>query len=202
MSDTRIFNVSGDSARKLKSSSIALEKSFQNYIEKNLEALLEVKFLASDYSTGKTYRGRIDTLGIDENNSPVIIEYKKTVKENVIIQGLFHLDWLLDHKNEFRLKVMEIVNTKIANDIEWSNPRLICIAGDFTKYDVYSIQQINRNIELVRYQQYEDDLLLLDLVSATNVEDKSTYEVPINEDEIILLDHLSATNIIDRKTLK
>ena len=33
---------------------------------------------------------------IDENNSPVIIEYKRSTNENVINQGLFYLDWLHD----------------------------------------------------------------------------------------------------------
>ncbi len=183
MSDTRIFKISGNSARELKGTSIALEKSLQNYIENNLETLLGIKFLASEYSTGKTHRGRIDTLGIDENNSPVIIEYKRAINENVINQGLFYLDWLLDHKAEFKLKVMEIIDTKVANDIEWSNPRLICIAGDFTRYDVHAIQQINRNIELLRYQKYEDDLLLLDLVSTITVQDASTSRIPSDEIE-------------------
>ena len=32
--------------------------------------------------------------GIDENCSPVIIEYKRALNENVINQGLFYLDWL------------------------------------------------------------------------------------------------------------
>lgn len=183
MSDTRIFKTSGNSARELKGTSIALEKSLQNYIENNLETLLGIKFLASEYSTGKTHRGRIDTLGIDENNSPVIIEYKRAINENVINQGLFYLDWLLDHKAEFKLKVMEIIDTKVANDIEWSNPRLICIAGDFTRYDVHAIQQINRNIELLRYQKYEDDLLLLDLVSTITVQDANTSRIPSDEVE-------------------
>jgi RecB family endonuclease NucS len=58
-------------------------------MEKNLEPLLSIRFLASEYSTGKTHRGRIDTLGIDENGCPVIIEYKRALNENVINQGLF-----------------------------------------------------------------------------------------------------------------
>lgn len=42
----------------------------------------------SDYATGKTHGGRMDTLGIDENGCPVIIEYKRALNENVINQGL------------------------------------------------------------------------------------------------------------------
>ena len=40
--------------------------------EKNLEALLGVRFLASEFMT--TNGGRIDTLGLDENGCPVILE--------------------------------------------------------------------------------------------------------------------------------
>jgi RecB family endonuclease NucS len=48
---------------------------------------LGVTFLASEYSTGKTHGGRIDMLAIDENDCPVIIEYKRSTNENVINQG-------------------------------------------------------------------------------------------------------------------
>lgn len=51
--------------------------------------------------------------------------------------------------------------------IEWSMPRLLCIAGDFTKYDEHAVKQINRNIELIRYKKYEDDLILFELVNVT-----------------------------------
>ncbi|MEX2553737.1 MAG: DUF5655 domain-containing protein, partial [Actinomycetota bacterium] len=50
--------------------------------------------------------------------------------------------------------------------LEWSVPRLLCIAGDFTRYDEYAVGQINRNIELLRYRRFGEDLLLLELVNA------------------------------------
>lgn len=119
-----------------------------------------MRFLASEYSTGKTHKGRIDTLGIDENCSPVIIEYKRALSENVINQGLFYLDWLLDHKAEFKFLVIERLGNQAGEAIEWSSPRLCCIASDFTKYDEHAVQQNNRNIELIRYRRYGDSLLL------------------------------------------
>ncbi len=137
-------------------------------MERNLEALLGIRFLASEYSTGKTHAGRIDTLGLDENGCPVIIEYKRAANENVVNQGLFYLDWLMDHRAEFKLLVMERFCKEEADTIEWSTPRLLCIAGDFTKYDGHAVQQINRNIELIRYRKYGDELLLLELVNATS----------------------------------
>jgi hypothetical protein len=48
-----------------------------------------------------------------------------------------------------------------------SAPRLICIAGDFNRYDDHAVKQIQRNnIELIRYRRFGPDLLMLDLASA------------------------------------
>lgn len=166
MSDIKLFKLASNGVLELESKSVGLEKSLQTLIEKYLEAFLGVRFLATEYSTGKTHGGRIDTLGIDENHCPVIIEYKRALNENVINQGLFYLDWLLDHKAEFQWLVMEKLGKDEAKEVEWGSPRLICIAGDFTKYDEHAVQQINRNIELMRYRQYENNFLLLDLVNS------------------------------------
>jgi predicted transport protein len=158
--------------------SVAVEKSLQTLIENHLEAFLGVRLLASEYSTGKTHGGRIDTLGLDENGCPVIIEYKRALNENVINQGLFYLDWLLDHKGEFTLLVLKRFGQEVADKIEWSSPRLLCIAGDFTRYDEHAVQQINRNIELIRYRRYGDSLLLFELISATTAQPPGISDTP------------------------
>lgn len=139
----------------------------QNLIEANLDTFLSIRFLASEYSTGKTHGGRIDSLGLDENHCPVIVEYKRSVGENVINQGLYYLDWLMDHQAEFKLLVLEKVGKSAADAIDWSAPRLVCIAADFTKFDGHAVQQMNRNIELIRYRQFGDDLLLFELANAS-----------------------------------
>lgn len=151
---------------ELEGKSVALEKSLQTLIESNLDSFLGIRFLATEYKTGKTHGGRIDTLGIDEDGWPCILEYKRATNENVINQGLFYLDWLMDHKAEFELLVMKKLGPLEAEKIDWSSPRLLCIAGDFTKYDQHAVQQINRNIELLRYVRFGDDLLLLELLNA------------------------------------
>lgn len=165
MSDIKLFRL-GPSVEELPGSSVTVEKALQTLLEQHLETFLGVRFLASEHPTGKTHGGRIDTLGIDENNSPVIIEYKRTTNENVINQGLYYFDWLLDHKAEFTLLTMKKLGGDVADAIDWSAPRLVCIAGDFTKYDEHAVQQINRNIELLRYRKY-DGYLVLELVNST-----------------------------------
>src|SRR5882724_7500065 len=145
-----------------------LEKPLQTLIEKNLEVLLGVRFLSTEYSTGKTHAGRIDTLGLDENDCPVILEYKRSAGENVINQGLFYLNWLMDHQAEFELLVLRRLSTASADAIDWSAPRVVCIASDFTKYDAHAVEQIGRNIELIRYKQFGTEFLLLELVNSVS----------------------------------
>jgi predicted transport protein len=168
MSDIKLFRVSGGGAMEVQGESVTVERSLQTVIERDCEVFLGVTFLASEYATGKTHGGRIDTLGIDEDDCPVIVEYKRATNENVINQGLFYLDWLLDHKAEFKLLVLERLDKQRAEDIDWSSPRLLCIAGDFTRYDKHAVQQINRNIDLFRYQKFGSDLIALQLVHRTS----------------------------------
>lgn len=165
MSDIKLFRVGDSKVTELPGASVVVEKTLQELIEKHLDTFLGVRFLHTEYSTGSKHGGRIDTLGIDENGCPVIIEYKRSTNSNVINQGLYYLDWLMDHRAEFKLLIMEKLGAKAADSIEWSAPRLVCIAGDFTKYDEHAVQQINRNIELYRYRRY-DGLLLLELTNA------------------------------------
>ena len=166
MSDIKLFSLASGKATELVGNASDLEKPLQTLIEKNLEVLLGIRFLDTEYQTGKTHAGRIDTLGLDENNCPVIIEYKRSLGENVINQGLFYLDWLMDHQAEFKLRTMEVLGKSAADNIDWSAPRLICIAADFTKYDAHAVQQINRNVELIRYRRFGKELLLFELANA------------------------------------
>lgn len=177
MSDIQLFRLhGGDTVTELASHVAPLEKTLQILIEGQMEAFLGVRFLASEYATGKTHKGRIDSLGLDENGCPVIVEYKRHSNENVINQGLFYLDWLLDHQAEFRWLVMEKLGKETAEHIEWAGTRLLCIASDFTRYDQYAVQQIPRNIELIRYKLFGDDLLLLELVNTQSVPDATAVK--------------------------
>lgn len=168
MTAIKLFRYTGGGSTELPGEAVAVEKTLQRLIESQMETFLGVRFLATEYSTGPKHRGRIDSLGLDENGCPVIVEYKRHSNENVINQGLFYLDWLLDHKADYRLLVMDTLGKDEADKIEWSGTRLLCIAADFTRYDEHAIAQINRNIELIRYKLFGDDLLLLELVNGAS----------------------------------
>ncbi|ULH15489.1 hypothetical protein MF271_16490 [Deinococcus sp. KNUC1210] len=161
----KLFHLHTDHVEELPASTFLIEKTLQTLLERNLDTFLGVRFLVSEHRTGASHAGRIDTLGLDENNSPVIIEYKREVHESVINQGLYYLNWLVNNRAEFQLLVQERLDHNTAKAIDWSAPRVICIAGDFTKFDIHAVQQIGRNIELVRYTRYGEEHLMLEVVN-------------------------------------
>ncbi len=166
MSDIKLFQTQSAALTQLEGSTVPLERALQTLFERNLETLLGVRFLASEFITSNG--GRMDTLGVDENGTPVIIEYKRDRSENVINQGLFYLDWLMDHRGDFELLVRDQYGKDAADQIDWGMPRLICIATDFTKYDTHAVNQMGRNIELVRYRKFGENLLLLELLTSVS----------------------------------
>lgn len=157
-----LFRIDGMSLSPLARMSLKLEREIQRLLEANLEAVFGIRFLATEYSTGERHAGRIDSLGIDENGTPVVVEYKLTSSENVINQSLYYLDWLVDHKADFAMLVQQKLGPNVA--IDWTSPRVLCIADSFSKYDAYAVQQIGRNIQLVQYRIFDGRFLLVDVV--------------------------------------
>lgn len=172
MADFKLFTIK-DNVAELPSSQIALEKELQILLEKNMTTFFGVTFLRSEY---KITNGRMDSIGIDENNCPVIFEYKRSVNENVINQGLFYLDWLLDHKADFKLLVMDVLGAEQAELIDWSMPCVMCIANDFTKFDEHAVNQMQRNIKLIKYHKYGNELIAFEFLNAPQVQ-------PVTADE-------------------
>lgn len=162
----RLFDVNGGGAVEITARPAELERHLKDVVEGNMELLLGVRFLASEYSTGPVHGGRVDSLGIDENGSPVVVEYKRGRDAGVITQGLFYLSWLVDHKAEFQHLVRDRLGEASAAQVLWSAPRLICVAEDFTRYDVHAVREIRRSIDLVRYSYFGSDLLALEPVAS------------------------------------
>lgn len=152
-----LFKINGSAIKKLTAKELDLEKRLQELFENNLEEILNIVFLAHEYST--SFGGRIDTLGIDKNGSPCIIEYKKNQNDNVINQGLSYLRWLLDHKADFEILCQ---SKKIDIEIDWDSPRVICIAESYNKFDLDTADILPINIELLRYRIYDEDILYLE----------------------------------------
>src|SRR3989304_8194152 len=152
-----LFKIKNSNVEKLSTVDLEKEKNIQTLFEQNLLTILNVDFLATEYST--SFGGRIDTLGIDKSGSPVIIEYKRNQNDNVINQGLSYLRWLLDHKADFEILCQ---NKKVDIEIDWDSPRVICIAESYNKFDLDTADILPINVELLRYRIYDENILYVE----------------------------------------
>lgn len=163
-SDVKLFRLDEGGARENPLNHDLLERTLQAGIERNLEEIFGVRLLQSEFKAGGRYGGRMDTIGLDGFACPVIIEYKRAANENIINQGLYYLDWLLEHKRDFEWLVTNRLGGGYADHIDWANPRLICVAPGFSKYDERAVRHIDRSIELVRFRWFGTDLLMLEML--------------------------------------
>ncbi|MEU3931545.1 DUF5655 domain-containing protein [Streptomyces sp. NPDC029044] len=153
---------------ELAGSTVALEVELQRRVEAGLEQMLSVRFLASEYQTGPWHRGRIDTLGLDENGSPVVIEYKKGADSGVLSQAVSYLSWLDSARHEFEALVEEKLGSEAAESIDWRNPRMVCIAASFSHHDRVAVERLRERVDLVRYRVFDGGLLSLLLVESAS----------------------------------
>lgn len=154
-----------------------VEADVQDFVEAHMETMLGVTFLASEYVIDCVDGGRIDSLGLDENGAPVIVEYKRGIDAGVINQGLYYMAWLTNHKDAFRSLVRDRLGVTAASQILWSAPRLICVAGDFTRYDAHAVREHRRSVDLVRYRYYGSDHFGLETVASVTGQSVSSRRV-------------------------
>lgn len=171
-----LFKIEKSEIQKIKSAKAEKEKDIQTLFEQNLETILDIYFLETQYST--SFGGRIDTLGVDKDGSPVIIEYKKTQSESIINQGLSYLKWLLDHKDTFEKLALEklsrLYNSPILtyegvkpvdSFINWDAPRVVCVAENYNRFDLDTADILPIKIELLTYTLYENNILQVETQS-------------------------------------
>ncbi|WP_405014099.1 hypothetical protein [Kitasatospora sp. NBC_01539] len=167
MADLLLFRLDSNGQDvELRGSTVALEVELQRRVEAGMEAMLGIRFVASEYPTGPLHRGRIDSLGLDENNTPVVIEYKKGSDHGVVSQAISYLHWLKSSPHEFEALVKERLGSEAAEGIDWGAPRVVCIAADFSHHDRIAVRELDRRIDLVRYRVFEGGLLSLLLVES------------------------------------
>ena len=168
------------------------EAALRDFFADNLEQLLGMRFLAIEYPTTD---GRIDTLAIDETNSPVIIEYKWGQDNAIFVQGLFYLDWLKKNKRHFDLLVADKLGKE--EKVNWTSPRVILVAQGIDNRTITAVQQVE-NVELIKYVPYKQDILYLENVYVPNKSRKIKEDgrrIEIGEEEVYDVDyHLNRHN--------
>jgi len=156
----KLFRLSKTDLNEVEQIPFKLEKNIQDLVEKNTESVFNLKFIQSELSVDKY---RIDTLCFDEeNNSFVIVEYKKGSSYSVIDQGYTYLQLLLNNKSDFLLVLSQYFNKVLKmEDIDWSQSRIIFVSPSFNSYQKDSVNFKDLPFELWEIKRYSNDTIVL-----------------------------------------
>jgi predicted transport protein len=151
-----LFNITKGKAVKVNQKDFKDELELHKLIDQNLDEIFNIRYIRDEYITDK--HGRIETLGIDESNRPVVIEYKKTMEKGQLVQANRYITWVKQNPDSFELIVRKNIK-KFEGEIDFINPRIICFAQDFSIDD--KCLALSLEAELWKYRYYENDLLLI-----------------------------------------
>lgn len=151
----------------IKESDFQNEKELQSLCENNLDLLLNLEFVSTEFSVANF---RLDTLAYDkESKSFVIIEYKKSKNSSVIDQGYSYLSILHNHKADFVLEYSKKSNKVYSiTDIDWAQCKILFISPHFTNYQTNSINFKNLPIELWKIKKFANNTISLDQIKPAN----------------------------------
>lgn len=154
-----VFNLKNDKVEEVELKPFKLERDIQNLVEKNTETFFQLEFISSELTVGKY---RIDSLCYDnENNSFVIIEYKKGNSYSVIDQGYTYLQLLLNNKSDFLLTLSQHFNKVLRlEDIDWSQSKIIFVSPSFNSYQKDSVNFKNLPFELWEIKRFSNNTIV------------------------------------------
>jgi len=154
-----LFKIDHKKLKSINEKAISLEKDLQKITEENLEKIFGLEFVKHGFGVRNFF---IDTLAFDpEDKSFVIIEYKKDQSFSVVDQGFNYLSLMLNNKSDFILEYNEKMNKNLnRNDVDWSQSRVIFIAGSFTSYQQGALGFKDLPIELWEVTLYDNDIIL------------------------------------------
>lgn len=203
MGDMKLFYLSTDGIQERPATPLA-RHNLKKLMEKQLAARLGLHFLAGDHAIGT--RGCIDALALDRDGRPVIISYPQR-PENLTESSLYHLDWLRHHQAEFRLLVLQRLGEAQAEAINGSEIRLLALVAqgeEFSEQLLGALRAMTPQPELIRYQAFAPDLLLLELINELKIQqlapapDPKTASAPARKAKSSNLADDSARNTLEK----
>ena len=155
-----LYNLKNKKLTQIDSKPFNLEKDIQKVVEENTQELFNVQYVTSEFSLGDF---RIDTLCFDEeNNSFVIIEYKRGKSYSVIDQGYSYLSLMLNNKSDFILEYNENKKNNLKRgDVDWGSSKVIFISPSFNTYQKNSVNFKDVPFELWEIKKYKNNLISL-----------------------------------------
>ncbi|MFC2087083.1 DUF5655 domain-containing protein [Bacteroidota bacterium] len=151
-----LFEIKNKKAKKIRTKEFKNELELHLLIDKNLEEIFGVRFIKDEHVTEK--HGRIETLGIDEGNRPIVIEYKKTKEKGQLVQANKYMTWIKQNPDSFELLARKNIKN-LNGEIDFSNPRILCFAQEYNIDD--KCLALSLGAELWKYRYYENDTLVI-----------------------------------------
>lgn len=175
------YEIYTDQLTLIKEKPFKLEKEIQSIVEKNLQTLLGLDFIKTEFSIGSF---RIDSLAFDsDKKSFVIIEYKRDKNFSVIDQGYAYLSLMLNNKAEFILEYNESKSgTLKRNDVDWSQSKVLFVSPNFTTYQKEAINFKDLPIELWEIKRFTNDTLSFEQI--VNRSSKESIKTVSNSETI------------------
>ena len=130
------------------------EKDLQAFVEKHLDTLLQLRFIATEFVVNE--HNRIDTLAYDEeSNAFVVIEDKNVRNSSLVDQGFAYLSAILDRKEKLVL-IFNLVtgDNRTEKDFEWSQSRIVFISPEFTERQISATSFGDMPFELYELRKY------------------------------------------------
>ena len=150
------FEINGNKLKKVGLKEFKNEAELHKLIDNNLGEIFKIRYIKDEHITEK--HGRIETIGLDETNRPVVIEYKKIKEHGQLTQANRYMIWIKQNPDSFEL----LAKNNLGNDIgsiDFSNPRIICLAQEYTIDD--KCLALSLEAELWKYRVYNNILMLI-----------------------------------------
>ena len=131
-----LFRDADDELNVLPDDGFPTEKDLQTLVERHLDTLLQLRFIATEFVVNE--HNRIDTLAYDEeSNAFVVIEDKNVRNSSLVDQGFAYLSAILDRKGKLVLKFNLVTGeSRTESDFEWSQSRIVFISLEFTERQI------------------------------------------------------------------
>ena len=166
----QLFRTNQNQLVPIERDSFKLERDIQNLIELNMETLFGIEFVCSEFMVAEF---RLDSLAYDaQNNSFVIVEYKKGHSYSVVDQGYSYLSVMLNNKADFILEYNERLDQSLRrDDVDWSASRVIFVSPSFNAYQKNSVNFRDIPFELWEIRRFEGGVISLVQHQASSNED-------------------------------
>ena len=163
----KIYSLQKQKLIEIKENPFKLEREIQNLFEDNLEDLMGLTFVKSEFTIKNK---RIDTLAYDkQTNAFVIIEVKRDKNLSVVDQGFTYLSLMLENKADFIVEYNECLDGKLTrDDVDWTQSRVAFVSTAFTENQIQATNFKDIAIELWEVKQYANNLIVVLPVKKTN----------------------------------